>query len=690
MQQSLTPYPFVKMFVLLAIGILMGYYNSIGLITTMVIFLFLSVFCLLLQIIKFAPSKYTITIKSVFFALLYIVFGVFITNLNNSLNHRNYKANTVENATAYEVTVIEQPVEKPKTIKLLVAINNIINDTVIQTNYSKAYLYIAKDSLANSITLGSHLLINNSLQLLEGTGNPGAFNFVAYCAFKGIYHQAYIPEGKFIILPQKSNFKVEALLNKCRNFVITTIKKYITDTVNQGLCEALLIGYKNDLDKDLVKAYSNTGVVHVIAISGLHVGIIYEILAFLLLPLTKQKNWKPYTIILQILFIWFFAFLTGASPSVLRSAVMFSIIAAGHFSSRSPNMLNSLAASGFLLLCFQPFLLWDVGFQLSYLAVLSIIFFYNAIRKFLAHKNWYINKIGQMAAVTLSAQILTTPISIYIFHQFPNYFLLSNMLIVPISSLILIMLIVLLAVQFFNFLGLWVGKLTNLFVTIMNKLVYFFEQLPFALTQNININFLQLSILYIAIINFSIFYFYKKKVAFFIGLGLIFGCLLVQIFKQNTSYNKSQIVVLNVPKHNYIGLQNGGTIQVISDTNIGINSPLYNFYVRPTLINLGSPIVTNTDTLQTNIINFKNYVLLFLNKDKLQQLPLLDTTKITLLFATNNNKNILKLIPALPKNSMVVANQSNSNYYLKNVAEACSATNIKFYNTVVKGALLLE
>ena len=527
------------MFLLLAVGIILGYYIPISVPANIISFLVIGCICLTLQVVKFTPNKYILNIKSIFFGIFYIVFGGFISCLNNGLNNKNYALSTVESGIAYEVTVIEVPVEKPKTIKLLVTVNNIINDTVLQTNFSKAYLYVAKDSLAKQIRLGSHLLVNNSLQRLEGTGNPGAFNYAAYCAFKGIYHQAYIPQGKFSLLTKQSNFKVESLLNNCRNFVITTIKKYINDTINQGLCEALLIGYKNDLDKDLVQAYSNTGVVHVIAISGLHVGIIYKILEFLLLPLAKQKKWKPYIIILQILFIWFFAFLTGASPSVLRSAVMFSIIAAGHFSTRSPNMLNSLAASGFLLLCFQPFLLWDVGFQLSYLAVLSIIIFYNSIRKFLAHKNWWLNKIGQMAAVTLSAQILTTPISIYVFHQFPNYFLLSNMVIVPISSLILIILIILLGVQFINPLGIWVGKLVSLCVNIMNKLVYFFEKLPFALTQNININFLQLCILYIAIICFSIFYFYKKKILFFAGLGLILACLLIQIVKQHTSYNKS-------------------------------------------------------------------------------------------------------------------------------------------------------
>ena len=145
-----------------------------------------------------------------------------------------------------------------------------------------------------------------------------------------------------------------------------------------------------------------------------------------------------------------------------------------------------------------------------------------------------------------------------------------------------------------------------------------------------------------------------------------------------------------MPRNNYFALQNGGTMQVISDTNISINSALYNFYVRPTLVNIGNPNATSIDTLQTNVLNFKNYRLLFLHKEKLQTLPLIDATKTTLLFATNNNKNILKLIPNLPKNSMVIANQSNSNYYLKNVAEVCITFNIKFYNTVSQGALLLE
>ena len=188
-----------------------------------------------------------------------------------------------------------------------------------------------------------------------------------------------------------------------------------------GLAEALLIGYKDDLDKTLVQSYTNTGVVHIIAISGLHLGLIYWLLVQLLKPLQRRKYMKWLRPVIIILGLWLFSLLAGAQPSILRSAVMFTCIVIGETIAKKTSIYNSLALSAFGLLCWNPYWLWDVGFQLSYSAVLSIIIFMRPVYNLLYVKNKILDFFWKINAVTIAAQILTLPLSIYHFHQFPVY-----------------------------------------------------------------------------------------------------------------------------------------------------------------------------------------------------------------------------------------------------------------------------
>src|SRR6185436_8991967 len=188
--------------------------------------------------------------------------------------------------------------------------------------------------------------------------------------------------------------------------VLEILSKYIPGAKESGLAKALLIGYKDELDKNLVQAYASTGVVHIIAISGLHLGIIYGLLTLVFSPLQKIIQWKWATISLILVGLWLFSFLAGAGPSVLRSAFMFSMIVLGSTLSKHFNVFNNLAFSAFALLCYNPYWLWDAGFQLSYAAVISIVLFFKWIYNWVYFTNKFIDFAWKLIAVTLSAQIL--------------------------------------------------------------------------------------------------------------------------------------------------------------------------------------------------------------------------------------------------------------------------------------------
>ena len=275
---------------------------------------------------------------------------------------------------------------------------------------------------------GDFVLINKSLQQIKNGGNPGSFDYQRYASFQQVYHQVFLKKGECTILKQKDAGLFMQFIFALRSNTVHILQKYFGDDKKiLGISEALLIGFKEDLDKDLVQAYSNTGVVHIIAISGLHLGLIYLVLSWLFKRAPFVRRSLPAQAVLILSCLWLFALLTGASASVLRSAVMFTCIVAGKTIQRQSSVYNALAVSAFILLCYNPYFLWDVGFQLSYLAIIGILWLQQPIYRLIYVKNLLIDKIWQMASVTLAAQLTAFPICIYYFHQFPNLFLIANL-----------------------------------------------------------------------------------------------------------------------------------------------------------------------------------------------------------------------------------------------------------------------
>ncbi len=302
------------------------------------------------------------------------------------------------------------------------------------------------------------------------------------------------------------------LIFSAREYVLDVLQKSISTGKDElGIAEALLIGYTNDLDKDLVQAYSNTGVVHIIAISGMHLALIYVLLVWVFgkIPLINKSKLLQLVLILSCL--WLFSILTGASPSVLRAAVMFSFIAVGKTYFKQASIYNSLAASAFVLLCYNPYYLWAVGFQLSYLAVLGIVIFQKPIYNCFYIKNKWVDKTWQLITVSTAAQLLTFPVCIYYFHQFPNLFLISNLIAVPLSAIILYTEIALITFSWIPFAGTWLGKLVTGLVWVMNKIICWINDLSFAVWDKIPATVLSTGLLYATLITLAPGYCLKTK-----------------------------------------------------------------------------------------------------------------------------------------------------------------------------------
>ncbi len=298
-----------------------------------------------------------------------------------------------------------------------------------------AYVKMMEDK---NLKMGDRLYCNASIYPIKNTHHPGEFNYETYSKINGIFYSMSLDQRNAYL---KIGNAVDANRDKfqsIRTHMLDKLKRFIKDKNVLGIAEAMLIGFKKDIDPALNKIYVDAGVSHVIAISGMHLGLICVLINQLLVWIFKKNRLPFLSLVITLPVLWIFAFTTGASASVMRSVIMFSFIIIGNNVSKSNDGINALFGAGFIMLAFDPDTIFDVGFQLSFTAVLSIMLFYNSIRMMVYTKNLLLQKGWSFVALSISVQILSTPLLIYHFQQYPTYSILNNLLIVPLSSIVLI------------------------------------------------------------------------------------------------------------------------------------------------------------------------------------------------------------------------------------------------------------
>lgn len=391
------------------------------------------------------------------------------------------------------------PVKKTRVFKCLATVQYCCRYQDCFREKEKIFIYFHEGQLTESIRTGTLIIFSKPVLPIENTAALAGFDYAAYCRLKHIYGQVFLQADDYQLLGEEKEKLFSACLSSWRKRILRIIRQFIPGKEENGLMEALMIGYTDDLDRDLVQSYANTGVVHIIAISGLHLALIYHILQLLLQKIKDRWLGRWLKLIILLGSLWIFSLVSGASPSVIRSAVMFSILLLARNLSRESMMYNSLASSAFLLLCFDPFWLWDTGFQLSYSAVLSLIIFLRPIQGLLTIRNKLLGGLWNSASVSLSAQILTTPVSMYYFHRFPNYFLFSNLLAVPLSSCLLVGGILLCLLSFAPVIAHVLGHILEKGTGCLNGFVQYTAHLPGAVTDRLSVNLFQVFLLYIMI-----------------------------------------------------------------------------------------------------------------------------------------------------------------------------------------------
>ena len=528
-------------------------------------------------------SKSTDTFKNQYFtavilSLLLISVGFLRTHYYDSQLRSNYFKN-FDSADVMQICVYDAVTETEKFYKAYVNVER-VHFQKWHTSSGKLLVFFNKAYLNTKPKIGNRFLIKGLTQSIPPPSNPATFNYKQYLFYHNIHEQFFVKQSQFIVLNQDKK-SIYAHAQGLRDQCVSQLSLYIKDKEALGVSLALLLGYKEDLNPETMQSFSKTGTLHVLAVSGLHAGIIFMILNVLTSFLLRFRNGKQIQSLLVLLGIWYYAYVTGLSPSVCRASLMFSLMAIVKLSNRKTSSFNVVFMSAFILMLINPFIIVDVGFQLSYTAVLGILYLQPKLQKIYTPKFKVDEYIWGLLTVSFAAQLFTFPLSIYYFHQFPTYFLLSNLLVIPLILIVLILLIALLIVSFYSPLAGIVAIIIEFVLKINSTVLTTIERLPYNLLSGFYLNKTEMLLLYFIVFIALGLLTFKRKWQLMILL------FLVLLFQTNTLVrgmmvlNQKILTIHSIKNHDVVSCIEGNKMYLISDSVFLEDEKSFKFSIEP-------------------------------------------------------------------------------------------------------------
>ncbi|MDF2159037.1 ComEC/Rec2 family competence protein [Algoriphagus sp. CAU 1675] len=484
-----------------------------------------------------------------------------------------------EIAYPYIAEVLQYDQEKPNSRENLLEVKFIKKDGTWESAKGKVLLYHRTEA---KLKPGQIISIAKAPESVPPPVNPHEFDYRGFLARKGIANRQFVKDELFLLdsnATKTSSFWVENLREKLKGL----IQSKVSDRQSQNIALALLLGQKQHLDRDTRKAYSETGVMHVLAVSGLHVGILVGVLILLIKPLSLGRRKKKFYLLGVVLVIWVYAFLTGLSPSVLRASVMFSLIVLGQMRERKPSIFNILAFSAMLMIVIDPEVLFEVGFQLSYLAVLGIVVIQPLILRWWLPPNKVMEYIWQLICVSVAAQLATFPLSVWYFHSFPPYFLMANLVVVPLTFLAMNVGIPFLVLGFVPYLGDALGMVLNFLLKIQFWVLQFIQILPGSRMDGLTIFFPTMLAIWGLLLVWGLWDHFSKKKLIQTAFLFLFVWAAYRLH-QELDKPDSALVVYRSQKGWMMDFWNGKSLQ---SWNEGISNEDIDYLVKPNRIAMG-------------------------------------------------------------------------------------------------------
>lgn len=557
--------PFVRLVIPLTAGILIQRYlnltnanlSIIGILVLLLLLVFTRIY------IKSWEKRW---IFGLILNLLLILFGCLQVTLNSP--ETPLKPNTSYNML---VRLTEPPTTGSNAVKVKAEIIDAKGASDFNTPKPMLLYFSVSDSACYSLGYGDILAVSAKLREFAAPPNPYQFDMKQYMYLLGIVYNARVNQGCWEKIGTNPK-KIFSLAYNAQAYVIETLKQYGIEGQELAVISALLLGYKSLLDDEIRQVYSSVGAMHILAVSGLHVGLVFGVVVIIISFLPKRRYWLGIRLGIAIVVLWGYALLTGLSPSVCRATIMFSLFAIGQTAGLKTNSYNTLAAAAFVLLVTNPFMLFNVGFQLSFAAVLSIVFFHPIIYNVFNPKNRLLDYVWSLIAVSAAAQILTLPISLYNFGQFPVIFLITNLMAIPLATVVLYLSLITVTFSFIKPLGLILAKVLGFSTWLLNSGLKIIETFPYSNINSICFSAWQALLLLLSILMFSVFLVNRKYAFLQLTFVSLFGVMALWAFYLIGVKNKSELVVFALPKSSAICMNSGGKSLIIYYDSVNIKN----------------------------------------------------------------------------------------------------------------------
>lgn len=676
-------YPIVKVLFPYVVGILIAYYGDFS--STICRWLLAATMASFLLVVSltFVKAYRWRWVQTVFMNLAFVMTGISLTDWQF---HPHRQTCGLETGNDWMVRVAAEPTPREKSVKVEAEVLQSADGMPVT---GKVLLYLQPSATTEVLRYGDLLFVHTDLSGIEPPHNPDAFDNQLYMRRRGIYYSGFVRDGAWKRIGYKPANRLKFLAQEARNHLTDIYIHAGMSGDELDILKAILLGDDDTLDPELKASYSSAGVSHILCVSGMHVGVIFMIVNFLLKPLELFRTSRIFKTVLVMLLIWLYAHVTGLAPSVTRSATMFSFVAIGQHLRRNTNVFHSLFASMFILLIIRPLLLFEVGFQLSYLAVAGIVLFQPKLSA-LYHCRTRIGKyFWELLTVSVAAQLGTSPISIYYFAQFPNYFMLSNLGVIALSFAVIITGVALLPISFIPLISKYLTWILTMEIRAMNAIITFVERLPHSVTENIDYHILQVILLYGVIGGFCYLLYHRSRKVFWTTnvLLTLFCCSFVvkkMVLARETAFLAYHIRKCSALEFNYCG-----QTVLFSDSIQSTDDNLYRYNVlsHARRHHLRGPIMPlDTAKFDTpflckrgNFIRFHDRTYYLLSRDQ-RTVPEVRDGSLAV------DCLLLRQNPRLPPDEMmarlpfreVVADGSNTMFYIERWRVFCKENGIPF------------
>ena len=662
---------FIWLFSALALGITLGHHLNIPI---TLLFILLGSLLIIFTII-YRKTHRKVYQTSTFGILTYIIFmgiGAIHIALHHTPNHRNHYSQKFDSTTDnYTVLKIKYELRPTATYHQYIA-------QVTQLNQHKTDgLVVLKIKKEQPLTADDVISTITQFQAISPPLNPYQFNYKDYLARKQVYHQIRLSHSNYTI--KKGSSTILGFTHTIRNKIMNSLDQQRPSPINKTIMNALLLGQRQTLNKSTISHFINSGTIHLLAISGLHIGIIIYMIQFLLRPIHYIKHGNIMALIITLLLLWSYVLLVGHTPSVVRAAMMFSLFIIAQQLKRKTNSYNTLFVSAFLLVLYNPYYLFDIGFQLSYTAVLAILWIYPVLNALWVPKWPILRKFWQLNCVTLSAQLGLLPLSLFYFHQFPGLFLIANILIVPFLGIILGLGMLIIACSLMNHIPSLLFTLFDACISYLYQMVQYLGTKEAYVLTNIPFNGLQLLLgfgLIIAIISLL-----KDRTINYwrLVLTLIISIQLTSLIDLK-KHTKQQLIIFHDYKSPIIGIHNEHELLVFSNKSYNACQKTLDPYITQ------KHIKHVTHEVLPLIIPFKKNSLLIIDQSG-NYAPGYAPTHILLTGSPNINLDRL-----LTDNSIKMVIVDNTNYPtdIKRWTRSCVEQKIPFHHLGEKGAVVIR